>query len=115
MRVPRPARVILTGISAIRLRAWAHLPHSPGITIPLANPRRVIDPSASRTGLAVGCCHATNPDRYRSGLGANVTALEEVGLETKFQQPDFFYGASCFASETTKLKLYSNSPTTGAP
>jgi hypothetical protein len=43
-----PAPVTLTGISATRLPAWAHLPHSPGITTPLANPRRVIDPSASR-------------------------------------------------------------------
>jgi hypothetical protein len=34
-----------------------------------------------------------NPDRYRSGLGANVTALEEVGLALKIHQPDFFLGA----------------------
>jgi hypothetical protein len=27
--------------------------------------------------------------RYRSGLNADVIALEEVGLETKFHQPDF--------------------------
>ena len=35
MPAPRPPRVTLTGISAIRLRAWAHLPHSPGITAAL--------------------------------------------------------------------------------
>jgi len=31
--------------------AVAHLPRSPGITVRLANPRRLIDPSASRTRL----------------------------------------------------------------
>src|SRR3979409_1644066 len=46
MRVSRPTRVILTGHAASRLRAWAHLPASPGITTLLANPRRLIDPSA---------------------------------------------------------------------
>ncbi len=32
-----------------------------------------------------------------------MTSLEEVGPETKFHQPDFFYGVSCFASGTMKL------------
>jgi hypothetical protein len=72
------------GVSAFRLRPWAHLPRSPGITLRLANPRRLIDPTASRTGLAAGCCQAANP-------GANVTALEEVGLAMKLHQPDFFW------------------------
>jgi hypothetical protein len=41
------------------------------------------------------------------GIGpvrANVTALEDVGLETKFHQSDFFHSASCFASETMNFK-----------
>jgi hypothetical protein len=38
-----PAKVV-DGISAALLRASAHLPPSPGITAPLANPRRAIDP-----------------------------------------------------------------------
>src|SRR5882672_8347102 len=46
-----PASAMLTGVSANRLRPWAHLPPSPGITVRLANPRRLIDPSASRTRL----------------------------------------------------------------
>jgi hypothetical protein len=50
----------------------------------LANRRRLIDPAPSRTGLAVRCRKAANP-------GANVTALEEVGLALKFHQPDFFW------------------------
>src|ERR1700682_2732921 len=91
-----------TGVSASRLRPWAHLPLSPGITVPLANPRRDIDPSAPRSGLAARCCQTTNPDQDRSGLSADVNALTEVGLGTKFHQPDFFYGAFCF--ETMKLK-----------
>jgi hypothetical protein len=72
------------GRSALRLRPWAHLQRSPGITLRLANPRRFIDPAASRTGLAARCCQAANP-------GANVTALKEVGLAMKFRQPDFFW------------------------
>jgi hypothetical protein len=94
MRVPRPASDLLTSVSAIGLRPWAHLPQRPGIKAPLANPRGLFDPSASWAGLAVHRCPATSPDRYRSGLRANVTTLKEVGLETKFHQPDFFYGAS---------------------
>jgi hypothetical protein len=61
----------------------------------LAN-RRLIDPSASRTGLAVRCRQAANPDRYAKH--------EDVGRETKFHQPDFVHGPFCFVSET-KLKL----------
>jgi hypothetical protein len=50
----------------------------------LANPRRFIDPTAARTDPAVRCCKAANP-------GANVTALEEVGLAMRSHQPDFFW------------------------
>ncbi len=71
----------------------------------LANLRWVIDPSASRTGLVVRCCHATNPNRFRSGPSANVTPLEEVGLETRFRQSDFFYGASYFTSKRMKINV----------
>ena len=45
MPAPRPPRATLTGVSATRLRAWAHLRQRPGRTKPRANPRRVIDPS----------------------------------------------------------------------
>jgi hypothetical protein len=62
-----PARAMLTGVSANRRRPWAHLPRSPGITVRLANPRRLIDPSASRTRL-----HS-----------------KRSGWKTKFHQPDF--------------------------
>ena len=61
-----PASAMLTGVSANRLRPWAHLPPSPGITVRLANPRRLIDPSASRTRL-----HS-----------------KRSGWKTKFHQPD---------------------------
>jgi hypothetical protein len=88
MRPPRPARVILTDVSVSRLRPWTHLPRSPGITVRRpANQWQLTDPSASRTDLA--WCQTTNPDRYRSELGSEVTALEKVGLETQFRQPDF--------------------------
>jgi hypothetical protein len=63
-----PARAMLTAVSANRLRPWAHLPRSPGITVRLANPRRLIDPSASRRRL-----HS-----------------KRSGWKTKFHQPDFF-------------------------
>jgi hypothetical protein len=62
-----PARAMLTGVSANRRRPWAHLPRSPGITVRLANLRRLIDPSASRTRL-----HS-----------------KRSGWKTKFHQPDF--------------------------
>jgi len=71
----------------------------------LASLRWVIDPSASQTGLAVRSCHATNPNRFRFGPSANVAPLEEVGLETRFRQSDFFYGASCFTSKTMKINV----------
>jgi hypothetical protein len=32
----------------------------------------------------------TSPDRHRSGLRANSTAIDGVGLKTKFHQPDLF-------------------------
>jgi len=50
---------------APRVGAFATQPWENG---PLANLRWVIDRSPSRTGLAVRCCHATNTNRYRSGL-----------------------------------------------
>src|SRR4030088_1046478 len=87
MRLPRPARAMLRDVSVIQLRTWAHLPHSPGITAPLANPDRVIDPFAWRTGLAVRCSQPTDPDRCRFGLSANLVRLQEVGLERNFISP----------------------------
>jgi hypothetical protein len=44
---------MLMDAAASRLRPWARLPHNPGITDPLANPDRCIDPSASRIGATV--------------------------------------------------------------
>src|SRR6266478_497513 len=90
MRAPR---LMFTGVPAFRPRPWAHLPPSPGTTVRLANRRRFIDRSESRR-------QAKDPDRYRPGLNAQMTALKEVGLETIFPQPDFFYGVSRFVSET---------------
>src|SRR6266850_7692981 len=80
MRASRPARAIVTSVIATWLRVWVHLPRSPGRTDPPANLRWVIDPSRV-ANLAVHCCHAPNPTRYRSGLGANATPLEDVGLK----------------------------------
>jgi hypothetical protein len=52
----------------------------------------------------------SKPDRYRSGQRADVTALEDVGLETKFYQSDFFVAIiSCFGVRDDKLKLSVNS------
>jgi len=78
----------------------AHLPHSPGRTARTfpATPRRIIiDPSPSRSGLAVRCRQATNPDRYRSGPSIDVTGLEDVG--PGFLQPDFFVTIACRSAE----------------
>src|ERR1700738_4727984 len=102
MRAPPTARVILTGVSAIRLRPWAHLPHSPGITALLANPRRPIDPSASRTSLAVRWWQATNPDRSRSGRALTRPRSKRSGWQRN--QPDFFYGASWVTSGRGKAQ-----------
>jgi hypothetical protein len=41
-----------------------------------------------------------------------LTAIDEVGLETNFHQPDLF--SALPASETIKLKLSSNSATAGS-
>jgi hypothetical protein len=40
----------------------------------------------------VSCRKAMNLDRYRSGSGANVIALKEVGPNTNYR-PDFQYDA----------------------
>ena len=86
MRVLRPAHALLTGVLVAWLRASAPLPRSPGVTARLANLRGVIDPSASRTGLAVRFCHA-RPDEA-------LTSFEEVGLRRKFHQSDFSWELS---------------------
>jgi hypothetical protein len=35
---------------------------------------------------------SNNPDGYRSGLSADVTPLEAVGLDAPFRQRDFVLG-----------------------
>src|SRR5437588_9271172 len=51
----RALGLMLAEAPAFGLRPLAHLRLSPGITAPRANPRRLIDPSASGHGLAVRC------------------------------------------------------------
>src|SRR5229473_254155 len=75
MAAPRPPRVTLTAVFATRLPASAHLQHSPGTTATsLASPAQVIDPPTSQSRLTIRRCQATNPGRYRFGLGGDVTA-----------------------------------------
>ncbi len=72
---PRPPRVTLTAVFATWLPASAHLQHSPGTTATsLASPAQVIDPPTSQSRLTIRRCQATNPGRYRFGLGGDVTA-----------------------------------------
>jgi hypothetical protein len=55
---------------------------------------------------------AVKSHRRLSREGAGST---HAGFGDQDSQPDFFFGAPCFASETIKLQLSSNSATAGTP
>src|SRR5258708_7538749 len=108
MRVPRPARVLLTSVAAIRLRPWAHLPQRPGFNR-LANPRdRLIRP---RRGPAQQFAAATQPVRIDIDPDCALTRPRPTRSGRKRNSISPTYFRVLFCAREIKLKLSPNSTT----